>query len=214
MKSYGLALAAIMALAAPAGAQQLGTPPPPASGTFGATPQAGGGAAAQQQPAPQLQTGEVVSTETPVGQPYVRESHGDWQVVCIKAESGPEPCQIRQTMFDTQRNAVSEITMYALSSEAQPEVAAGATIITPLQTLLTERVGLTINEDLSKRYDFQFCDPNGCVAQFGLTAEEVQAMRDGSRSLVRIVPVLAPDQPIVVNLSLSGFTAAFEALGS
>ena len=44
MKSYGLALAAIMALAAPAGAQQLGTPPPPASGTFGAPPPAGGDA--------------------------------------------------------------------------------------------------------------------------------------------------------------------------
>lgn len=213
MKRYGLALAIAVGLALPAGAQQLGTPPPPASGGgFGSTP-----SAPQQQPqqsAPQLQTGQSVSNETPVGQPYVRESHGDWQVVCIKVAEGQEPCQMRQTIFDQQRNAVAEMTMYQINAPQQPEVAAGASIITPLQTLLTERVRLTITEDESKLYDFQFCDPNGCVAQFGLTQDEVQAMRDGNRALIRIVPVLAPDQPITVNLSLSGFTAAFEALGS
>ena len=100
------ALAAAASIATSAGAQQLGTPPAPAQGTFGATPQA----QQSQQEAPpsggqQLQTGEVVTEQTAPGQLYVRESHGDWQVVCIKADSGAEPCQIRQTLFDEQRNA-------------------------------------------------------------------------------------------------------------
>jgi invasion protein IalB len=69
-----------------------------------------------------------------------------------------------------------------------------------------------VDEGQPKRYPFTFCSAVGCVARLGLVAEEVEGFRRGTKAQVRIVPAAAPDQEVILDVSLAGFTAGFQAL--
>ena len=47
------------------------------------------------------------------------------------------------------------------------EAEAGVTIITPLETLLTEQIVMRVDEAQPERYPFTFCAAVGCVARIG-----------------------------------------------
>jgi invasion protein IalB len=149
--------------------------------------------------------------QTPVGATYVAETHGDWEIRCIRAEQGqPEPCQLYQLMRDSQGGAVAEFNVFDIPDEGQ--LVAGATIVTPLETLLTPGIRLRVDEGNWSEYPFAFCQPIGCFARLGLTEEDLTALRRGSRAIVALVPLPAPDQLVQISASLSGFTAGFAAL--
>ncbi|MEO0693719.1 MAG: invasion associated locus B family protein [Pseudomonadota bacterium] len=162
------------------------------------------------QTAGDLSTGEVVSDEPRPGETYIQETFEDWQVRCITNPDGEDPCQLYQMMTGADGNPVAEISMFIVPEGGDAE--AGATIITPLETQLTEQVTIAIDSDPAKRYPFQFCTQVGCFARIGLTGDDLAAMRRGIEGRLRIVPAAARDQQIVVPLSLNGFTAGFNAL--
>lgn len=148
---------------------------------------------------------------TEVGQTYVAETHGDWELRCIRAEEGqPEPCQLYQLLRDDNGGAVAEFNIFDLPDEGQ--VVAGATIVTPLDTLLTPGLRLRVDDGNWAEFPFAFCQPIGCFARLGLTAENVAALRAGGDAFVALVPLPAPDQVVQLEASLSGFTAGFAAL--
>ncbi len=189
----GLALAA----AQPVFAQSTGEPVP----ADGSAAETGGN---------DLSLGEPVQTEPAVGEPYVREEFGDWALRCVRTESGDDPCQLYQLLADQNGNSVAEISIFPLPDNEQ--AAAGATVVTPLETLLTQQITLTVDGGQAKRYPFTFCTQIGCVARIGLLAEEVDQFRRGAQATVRIVPAAAPDQVVTLGVSLSGFTAGFAAV--
>jgi invasion protein IalB len=155
-----------------------------------------------------LSLGEPASGEPQVGQPYIREESGDWSLRCLRTEEGNDPCQLYQLLSDADGNAVAEISMFPLPEGGQ--AAAGATIVAPLETLLTENLTLGIDGREPKRYPFTFCNRAGCVARVGFTAEEVSQFRNGNAAQMSIVPAAAPDERVELTISLSGFTAGFE----
>ena len=152
----------------------------------------------------------VTEDGDPIGQPYVAEEHGDWQKRCIRSENGEDPCQLYQLIRDRNGGSVAEVTVFSLPDGQQ--AAAGATIITPLETLLTEQVTLSVDGTGAKRYPFSFCTQAGCIARIGLAEEDLAAFRAGNAGQIRIVPAVAPDQEVVLEFSLSGFTAGWNAL--
>ncbi len=145
-----------------------------------------------------------------VGDTYVREEFTDWQLRCIKQEEGQDPCQLYQLLKDADGNSVAEINFFALP-EGQRAVA-GATLVTPLETLLTEQVRLTIDSGEAKRYPFSFCTQVGCISRLGFTAEELTELRRGAAAQIVIRPAAAPDRTVDLTLSLAGFTAGFNAV--
>ena len=145
-----------------------------------------------------------------VGDTYTREEFTDWQLRCIKEESGDDPCQLYQLLRDETGNAVAEINIFALP--AGQEAAAGATLVTPLETLLTQQVRLAIDSGEAKRYPFSFCTQIGCISRLGFTAEEVAGLRRGVSATVTIVPAAAPTDTVSLSMSLAGFTAGFAAV--
>lgn len=157
-----------------------------------------------------LALGDAVTTE--IGQTYVREEHGDWEVRCVRVseENGPDPCQIYQLLLDQNGNAVAEISIFEVRNS--PNADAGATIITPLETLLTQGIRLSVDGSEERRYSFTFCSEIGCFARVGFTTEEVQAFRDGNTARLVIVPAAASDQTVDLTVSLRGFTAGFAAI--
>ncbi len=159
---------------------------------------------------PGLALGEEV-TAGGVGTSYTQEVFTDWELRCIRAAEGNDPCQLYQLLSDEAGNSVAEMTLFTLPGGQQ--AVAGATIITPLETLLTEEIMIQVDTSSPKRYPFSFCTSGGCVARIGFTAEDVAALKAGNKATITIVPVAAPDQKVNLNLSLKGFTAGYEAVG-
>ncbi|MEM6499736.1 MAG: invasion associated locus B family protein, partial [Pseudomonadota bacterium] len=143
------------------------------------------------------------------GQQYLSEVFTDWAVRCLKTETGEDPCQIYQLLNDETGQAVAEIAIVSLPSGGQ--AAAGATIVVPLETLLTEQLTLRVDGGTARRFPYNFCNQGGCVSRIGLTEEDVNLFRRGNTATLRMVPAAAPDQEVVLTMSLSGFTAAFAA---
>lgn len=160
-----------------------------------------------------LSLGEAVTPELQVGQPYIRAEFGDWALRCLKAEEGqPDPCQLYQLLFDDDGNSVAEISMFPLAEGSR--AAAGATIVVPLETLLTQQLTLSVDGANQRRYPFTFCNAAGCVARVGFTAEEISQFKRGNAALMRMVPAAAPDEEVNLTVSLTGFTAGYDAISN
>lgn len=160
-------------------------------------------------PATDLSMGEPATATPAVGEPYIREAFGDWAMRCLKAAEGADPCQLYQLLMDADGNAVAEFSMFPLPPGG--EAVAGATIVAPLETLLTEQITISVDGANARRYPFTFCNRAGCVARVGFTAAEVAQFKAGAEGNLRIVPAAAPDQEVVLRISLVGFTAGFDA---
>ncbi|WP_299164911.1 invasion associated locus B family protein [uncultured Tateyamaria sp.] len=148
------------------------------------------------------------ATEPQVGDTYVAETIGDWELRCIKSETGDDPCQMYQLMSDEEGTPVAEITIFRLPEGGR--AVAGATIIVPLETSLPQQLTMQVDGGQARRYPFAFCNPIGCLSRVGLVADELAAFRRGNAATLTIVPALAPDQKVNLTLSLKGFTATFD----
>ncbi len=143
------------------------------------------------------------------GQFYVLQVHDDWKIRCVKtAEGQSDPCQLYQLLLDDNGNPVAEISIYPLPEGGR--AAAGANIVAPLETLLTEQLTLSVDGGQGRRYPFTFCNQGGCVSRVGFTAEEIAQFKRGNGAQIRMVPAAAPDQEVILTMSLAGFTAGFE----
>ncbi len=148
--------------------------------------------------------------ESQVSQPYVKGTFGDWELRCVQAQGNNEICQLYQLLRDGEGTSVAEFNLFPLP-EGQQAVA-GANIVTPLETLLTANLRLAVDGGQSKVYPYSFCSQVGCFSRIGLTAEEVDTFRKGATANVTIVPAAAPNETVQLSLSLSGFTAGYNAL--
>jgi len=156
-----------------------------------------------------LSLGEEIMDDA-FGETYLADTFGDWEMRCVRMPDGADPCQMYQLLLDEQGNAVAEISMFGL--EGAGEAVAGATIITPLETLLTEQITIRVDGGSARRYPFTWCSAIGCIARVGFTAAEVESFRRGAAAITTIVPVVAPDEQVNLRISLIGFTAAYDAV--
>ncbi|WP_438957261.1 invasion associated locus B family protein [Cognatiyoonia sp.] len=161
-----------------------------------------------------LSLGEEVQQaprEPQVGEPFIGDVFGDWALRCLKAEPGrADPCQLYQLVNDDDGNSVAEISIFPIPNGNR--AAAGATLVVPLETLLTQQVTLTIDGGTARRYPFTFCNAAGCVARVGFTAEEVALFKRGNNAEMRLVAAAAPDSEVKLDISLTGFTAGYDSL--
>ena len=150
------------------------------------------------------------SSEPQVGETYVAETFTDWELRCVRQAEGEDPCQLYQLLSDNQGNAVAEFSIFSLAGNS--EAVAGATIITPLETLLPAQLRLATDDAPVKRYPYSFCTQIGCFARVGFTAEEVEGFKAGAQIRVVIIAAGAPDDPVELSASLSGFTAGWNRI--
>lgn len=155
---------------------------------------------------------EAASDEPQVGSYYVKSTHTDWMLRCIRAAQGQDPCELYQLMKDGEGNSVAEITLIPLKNS---DVAAGATIIAPLETDLIRGLGFAVDSGKAQQYPFSFCAPVGCVARIGFAEPELAKLKGGNKAKLSLMPFGGdPKNPVQLDLSLSGFTAAFNELSN
>ncbi|MBK4217797.1 invasion associated locus B family protein [Paracoccus caeni] len=148
--------------------------------------------------------------EAQIGQYYVKATDNDWTTRCIRTNQSKDPCELYQLMKDEQGNSVAEMTLIPLTNG---EVAAGATLVAPLETDLIQGLGFAIDNGEARGYPFSFCAPVGCVARMGFTEAELGALKRGGTGTVSVSPFGSDAaEPVKLRLSLSGFTKAFDEL--
>ena len=143
-----------------------------------------------------------------IGQPYIAERIGDWSVRCIRTQDGNDPCELTQIIINDRNEPVAEVALFKLPS-GQP-AAAAANIIVPLETLLNIPLTISFGPDTTKKYPYSFCSSVGCIARIGLTEHDITLMEKGLVAQIMIAHLSIPNENIIFELSLKGFTAAYK----
>lgn len=198
-----LPVALALACAAPAALFAQTTETPPATEQE-AAPETGAAPKIEDQ----LSLGENADGTPEIGKPYTKEVVGSWEMRCIRGEDGSEPCQMYQLLDDGQGAPVAEFSLFRLPEGGK--AAAGATIVVPLETALPQQLTISVDGGKARRYPYAFCNPVGCYVRLGLTADDIATFKRGKEAVITIVPALAPDQQVKLNLSLDGFTAGYD----
>ena len=153
---------------------------------------------------------EEPPAEPAAGEAFLAGTFSDWQLRCERLQDGVDRCQMYQLLTDQSGNSVAEINLFPLPEGGPAE--AGAAVMTPLETLLTENLRVSVDGGEVRVYPYSFCTVEGCVAQLGFTPEEVTGFKRGAAAQVTLVPARAPDRTVDLTMSLSGFTAAYDEL--
>ena len=158
-----------------------------------------------------LSLGKPLETIREPGEIYLAGNKGDWNVRCITGNPGEiDRCEIQQLIFLNENTPVADISIFKLP-DGERAIAA-ANVMVPLETLLTKKFRFAFSEDSVKEFPYSFCNQNGCLVRMGLLEEDIEAMKKGSSSELSITHISSPEASINLNLSLNGFTAAFEAI--
>ena len=158
-----------------------------------------------------LSLGKPLETIREPGEIYLAGNKGDWNVRCITGNPGEiDKCEIQQLLFINENTPVADISIFKLP-EGERAVAA-ANVMVPLETLLTKKFRFAFSENSVKEFPYSFCNQNGCLVRMGLLEEDIEAMKKGSSSELSITHISSPDASINLNLSLNGFTAAFDVI--
>lgn len=200
-----ITLAAVLAMSAPLTAQETTAEEMAGAETAEQTEQTG--STADQL----LDLGEPVNDGPQLGERYSKERHGDWDLACIKTETETDPCSLLQVLAGPQGNPIAEVSLFRIDQQGGQAVA-GATVIVPLETLLTAALTISVDGAPAKRYNYSFCNQLGCVAQIGLTQGDIDAFKKGNEAVLSLRPAPAPDQVVEMKLSLSGFTAGYDVV--
>lgn len=183
---------------------------------------------AAEAPAAETPTAEAPAAETPaeapaeaaaetpaapaepqIGQPYARETHGDWTLRCMKTESGNDPCELYQLLRDANNSPVAEASVIPMTGNVQAVI----TFIAPLETDLQTGLGLQIDAAQEARYPFMLCAQVGCISRIGLADAELGPLKRGNKATISVLPFgAAKEEMVKLPMSLSGFTAGMNAL--
>ena len=148
-----------------------------------------------------------MASESQKIEPYIKERFENWTLKCIKPLNSVERCEANQIIFNQKQQPIAEISIFKLPRDQI--AAAAATIIVPLETVLSEGLILAIQELEPKKYQFKFCNSLGCYSQIGLTDDEVKALKKKEKASIFLKHISSGDQQIVIPMSLAGFTKTF-----
>ena len=166
---------------------------------------------AASQEASELSLGKPLDTLRKPGEIYLAGNKGDWNVRCVTGNPGEiDKCEIQQLIFLNENTPIADISIFKLP-KGEMAIAA-ANVMVPLETLLTKKFRFAFSKETVKEFPYSFCNQNGCLVRMGLLEEDIEALRKGKSSELAITHISSPDSSIELNLSLDGFTAAFDII--
>ncbi|MEM9726832.1 MAG: invasion associated locus B family protein [Pseudomonadota bacterium] len=142
----------------------------------------------------------------------LKATHGAWEVRCAS-----ENCLIRQVAKNEQGTPVVEVNILKLEEPRELEdgdnVVAIAIIVTPLNVILPSGVGIRVDDKNVAQMGFLVCTVVGCESRPPLRQSTIESFNaGGTLGLLTAVPTTDGPKVIKVDMSLTGFTAAFAEL--
>lgn len=137
-------------------------------------------------------------------------THGDWQVRCNQDES---VCVMAQVGKDPSGKDLAEVQIRKLEGATLPDgtaVPAAIQIVTPLGVLLPAGLQLKVDAKAERPLRYELCSQGGCLVRQPLDATLLGEMKGGN--VARLTMLAPQQQEIATDISLSGFTKAFDAL--
>lgn len=153
------------------------------------------------EPAPEGTSGRV--------QPSGAAEEGDpWRVICSDpAAETPRRCILQQALFARQTGQkVISATIARNGDDPQPLIEFGL----PHGLLLLEGIKLAVDDKEAKNVQIRTADQNGSYAIAPLDDALLTQFRDGQ--LLRVSVTSAAGDPITFEMSLEGFSRAFDEL--
>lgn len=154
--------------------------------------------------------GLPAQAQAEVGGVYLASTFDAWEVRCVKTADGKDPCQLYQLLKDAAGNPTAEVSFFTLPDGSKAVL--GATVLVPLETLLTANLRIAVDQGVAMIYPYSYCTTSGCLAKVGFTADDLASMKKGTNANVIIVPAAAPDKTVTVAISLKGFTSGYQAI--
>ena len=154
----------------------------------------------------------ITEENAAVGDVYVKETHGDWRVRCVRAELGQEDrCQMIIVLFNQEGEPVSE---FLVSKVSDDEIVSVATLRTPLEVLLPPGIEVGVDGNPAGRVPYLFCTQRFCQSEIQLRDKDVGVFKRGGKASMTMVVRTSPPQRVVLDVSLNGFTKAYDSLAT
>jgi len=159
---------------------------------------------------PKVPAQSTTQPAVPTGAGVERTTYKSWEVACLGDGTN---CAMAQIGKDSAGNPVLEMVIRKLPEplEAGGEIAVAVLdVITPLGVVLTEGLALKIDGGQDAIAPFQVCTEQGCLVREPVAEDLISRLKKGNGASVTVV---AANQGVVSStISLSGFTAAYNAL--
>lgn len=138
------------------------------------------------------------------------EVYQDWTLRCTSsAREGQEPlrfCRIDQELIEQE----SGQRLFLVAVRQMPDATQRLTVLTPFGLALEQGVALEIGDQPLSTLPFRTCLPSGCLAYQTLTGDLVDQLKAGATLGLRTQTEAG--QALSAQISLSGFTAAYDKL--
>jgi invasion protein IalB len=141
------------------------------------------------------------------GNDVLRDTFGSWEIRCIE---GTDTCAMSQVgnTTDGKRALLVTIQRVIVQTDNGTPVPAAMTVQTPLGILLPYGVRLKIDSNDVVPMPLSRCIPAGCISQAPISDKAVDQMKRGSKAVFGFFLT----NEVLVNVSLSGFTKAYNSL--
>ncbi|MEM9045374.1 MAG: invasion associated locus B family protein [Pseudomonadota bacterium] len=139
----------------------------------------------------------------------VRATHGSWEVICLK---GSDNCTMQQIGKSAQGEDALLVRISKVNATAQDgtQIPASAEIVAPLGVVLPAGVRVQVDNGQVRGTNYRVCIQVGCLAQDVISEAFLADMKKGSTAKMTVI--LPPNREVAVNISLTGFTKAFNEL--
>ena len=147
-------------------------------------------------------------SEAPQNQTTEDRRIEDWVLRCLPAaESQPQACRMVQSAVASEGG---QRLLQVAVGRFGPERLLGAVISVPIGVRLPPGIDLRVDDRKPWNFPFERCSPNSCQVRAVLHEELLQSLKAGL--VGRVTFQDAAGQPITVDFSLKGFTAALREL--
>ena len=138
----------------------------------------------------------------------LKEKFGSWEVRCLEGTDTCAMSQVGQTADGKRALLVTIQRVTGAKTKEGKAIPAAMTVQTPLGILLPYGLRIKIDADKVIPLPLSRCIPAGCVSQAPMLDEAVSKMKKGSKAVYGYFL----QKEILVNVSLSGFTKAYNSL--
>lgn len=153
--------------------------------------------------APAAFASEDAAREAASAEAAVTAKFDDWELLCRPEEA----CRISQRLVVEG----SDDTVFLLTGlRGGPEGPFVGIVSVPLRGYLAPGIELRVDSREPFQLLYETCDPVGCHAGFPLEGRVLEDFRAGRNARFRVWT--AKDNPVDIDVSLIGFTRAFNAL--
>jgi invasion protein IalB len=133
---------------------------------------------------------------------------GDWNMRCETPPGAQgQQCALMQYVVAESRPNVGLSVIMLKTADGKAKL---LRIITPLGVLLPSGLGLKIDDEDIGRAGFVRCIAEGCLAEVILEDDLLNKLRRGQQAT--FIVFVSPEDGIGIPISLSGFSAGYDAL--